>query len=215
MLKTAFLTAAALAAVATSVSKVNYEGGSVNIGGKPVTEVALQLRETETGVVLASKDSVEPLGGLVEVTLEGGRIVTIEPGLRIKRVADGYELTTHGRRPIMLRHEAGELQVPSPVTISATESGWNIASENKNDELQGKPLRAALASRVDDSRVASRKSGEEATEWAGAGGTPPAGTRLKRRLDVRRVTFYDPFPSAEPTSEPSVKRAADVSPSGF
>jgi hypothetical protein len=203
MLKSFFATGALLAAV-TSVAHVKLGADGAVVGDKTVNQPFLQLREAEGGNVLVSKDSVESLGSLIEVSVDGG-VVSIEPGIRLSRTAEGYELSTHARRSMVLMTSKGTLTVPSPALIVASEGGWKIG---KAESLDGETLRVALSSTIDATRVAL-------ADGTGTGTPPVTGGGGNSRLDIRRVVYIDPLPGAEPTDEQTVKRTKDVSPAGF
>ncbi len=193
----------ALLGTVTSVAHVGFGDGGVRVGGTTVAETVLQVREVEGGHVLASRDAVESLGGVVEVAVDGG-VVAIEPGIRLTRTSSGYELSTHARRPMVFTTPNGSLAVQSPASITASENGWTTGT---GEALEGHTLRVALTQPVDGTRVALADAPPAGTSTPPAAGTP--------HMTIRRVVYIDPRPGAEPTDAHNVKRSGDVSPSGL
>lgn len=216
MLKILFATSALLAATAT-VAKVRVGPEDVTVGNTSVGQATLQLHETENGLILASKNVVEPLGGLVEVTVEGG-VVTLEPGVRLARMKDekgqeaaGFELTSHGRRQISVTAGDQVVTAFSPLAIVPIEGGWKVG---ESTEIAAANIRASLVTDIAGERVAAK--GEAAPP-------PPdgkGGNVLKTtKLDIRRVMYEDPLTTSAALDEPHIKRdlgpEGDVSPAGF
>ncbi|MCE9582895.1 MAG: hypothetical protein K8T20_10405 [Planctomycetes bacterium] len=193
-----------LLTAAASVARVGIGPAGVSVGGAAVTSPVLQLREAEGGNVLASHDVVEPLGGVVEVSFDGGRLLTLEPGVRLSRVASGYELSSHGRRPILVHTSAGALEVTSPAAVSAVDGGWTIGTSR----LEGAALHASLSEALDTTRVAEAKNGST-SDASGLRNT------FNRQLRIRRLLSFDPVRASEAANENALKAPSDVSPIGF
>lgn len=193
---------AALLAVATTVSTVSFESDGVRVGASVVKESALQLRETEGGAVLASKDSVESLSGGTAVSVGDGRSITVEPGVRLTRVENGWRLSTHGRATLSLKTASGEISVPSPAVVTASETGWTLAT---GETLAGTGLAASIP--VDAGVTAVADNGT-----TGGGGDATTDARLR----TRRTSAEDPTLTAEAVDQQTILRigVGDVSPSG-
>ena len=132
---------AALLALSVQVSSVSFEEKGLRVGGQLVTENTLQLREAQGGTVLASATVVESLGGGVRVDVGGGREITVEPGIRLTRIGDGWRLSAHGGRLVSVSAAQGALELAGPVILKAKEGGWVLASGEK---LEGLALRASV-----------------------------------------------------------------------
>lgn len=196
------IVAGAMVAATTSVVKVGLREDRVRIGDREVTGPVFQVQEAQGGTLLASQNAVESLGGLVEIQVEGG-LVTIEPGVRLTRAPGGFELSSHGRRPLRLASGDGSFVVASPASVVADSGGWRVADGKR---LEGTSLRAALA--------AAAAEPPAGTPPADGSSPPPAGNGNAQQPDIRRVLSYDPFPSAEVTDEQTVKSTSSVSPDG-
>lgn len=208
MLKTLFATGALLAATA-GIAHVEFSASGVAVGGSAVTEETLQLRDAGDGTVLASRNKVESLGGLVEVAVGDGRTVTLEPGARLSRDGETWVLSAHGGRPLELRGSGSPVTVTSPAIVRAVEGGWQVENAPR---LEGSALHAAPYSGsgavAADSEVPPDGLNEDVE-------LPPEREKKKRKLNRRRVFADDPFAGAEAADEQALKRLVDVSPSGF
>lgn len=208
MLKTLFATGALLAATA-GVARVEFPATGVRIGGAAVTEETLQLRDAGAGAVLASRDRIEPLGSLVEVSVGDGRTVTLEPGARLSRSGDAWVISAHGGRPLELRGSGSPVTVTSPAAVRAVEGGWQVENSSR---LDGTALHAApWAGRglaAADSQVPPDGLEDDVA-------LPPEREKNKRKLNRRRVFADDPAAGTEAADEQALKRLVDVSPSGF
>ncbi|KAF0240390.1 MAG: hypothetical protein FD180_4955 [Planctomycetota bacterium] len=215
MLKTLFASGALLAAAA-SVSGVDFTSAGVSVSGKPVTEATLQLREARGGTVLASKDKVESLAGVVEVTLGGGRTIELEPGVRLVRAGDAWEVSAHGSRRVELTYADGSVIVASPARVAATDGGWLLADGSR---LAGMGLRAALATDLGVRRVAEKEAVVKEPVVDENLFSPEEQAERKKakeadKLDTRRIVSDDLMPGAEAADEKALKRLPRVSPAG-
>lgn len=208
MLRAFFATGALLAATA-SVARVDFSPAGVSIGGTAVTEQTLQLRSAGDGTVLASRDKVESLGGLIEVALGGGRMVSLEPGVRLSRAGDVWTISAHAGRPMTLSGAAASMSVASPATVQPVDGGWKLGD---GSVLEGPVLKAAPAAPGDPMLVANEVPPD------GLDDTPKARSereKNKRKLSNRRLHVSDPMVGAEAADEKALKRIDDVSPAGF
>ncbi|MCC6741936.1 MAG: hypothetical protein IT452_23150 [Planctomycetia bacterium] len=208
MFKTLFATGALLAATA-GIARVEFPASGVSVGGSAVTEDTLQLRDAGNGTVLASRNKVESLGGLVEVTVGDGRTVTLEPGARLSRDGETWVLSAHGGRPLDLRGNGSPVTVTTPALVRAVEGGWQVENAPR---IEGSALHAAPY--AGDGAVAA---GSEVPPDDLDEDTPLRSERekKKRKLNRRRVFADDPQANAEAADEQALKRLLDVSPSGF
>lgn len=194
MLRTAFVLGLTLLAAPALVT-VGFGPGGATIDGIAVSSSDLQMHDTVNGHVLASKDSVEPLGGPVDVYFPGGKILTMDPGIRLSLVDGKYQLSTHGGKPLFLVGVDGTV-VPetSPATIEPASDGWLVNGTLVSGNQLGSALSAPPARPV----------------------PPPVVPPGEERLDVRRVSYIDPRPDSEPTDEQTLKNVVHiVSDAGF
>lgn len=208
MLRAFFATGALLAATAT-VSRVDFSASGVSVAGKPVTEQTLQLRSAGDGTVLASRDKVESLGGLIEVALDGGRTVTLEPGVRLARAGDGWLISAHAGRPMTLAGSGEAISVASPATVRPVDGGWKLGD---GTIVAGAALKAGPAAPGDPMLV-----GTEVPPDGLQDAPRPRSERekRKRKLGNRRLHVSDPMPTAEAADEEALEDVDDVSPAGF
>jgi hypothetical protein len=216
MIKALFATGALLAAAA-SVSGIDFSSKGVSVSGKAVTEASLQLREADGGTVLASRDKVESLAGVVEVTLGGGRTIELEPGVRLGRSGDGWEVSSHGSRRVELTYSDGAVIVASPARVTAADGGWRL---DDGSVLKGSGLRAGLAADLGVRRVAETEAAPKDPEVDESLFSPEERAERKKaktekKLDTRRIFSDDLMPGAEAADEQALKRVGDVSPAGF
>ncbi len=208
MIRAFFATGALLAATA-SVARVDFSASGVSVGGSPVTEQTLQLRTAGDGTVLASRDKVESLGGLIQVALDGGRMVTLEPGVRLSRSGDVWTISAHAGRPMTLSGAAASVSVASPATVQPVDGGWKLGDGSM---LEGTALKAAPVAPGDPMLIANEVPPD------GMDDTPAARSareKNKRKLSNRRLHVSDPMPGAEAADEQALKSIDDVSPAGF
>ncbi|MEK7469164.1 MAG: hypothetical protein AAB074_17455 [Planctomycetota bacterium] len=208
--------AGALLAAAASVSHVDFTADGVAVGGKPVTQEALQLREANGSTVLASRNKVEALSGVIEVSLAGDRKIMLEPGVRLGRAGEAWEVSTHGMRRVELTTTGGSMIVASPVRLTAADGGWRT---HDGGVLEGVDISAGLAADLGVRRVAESFD------------VPPDGDhddmlltprqrreklkeKLARKLETRRLFMDDLMPAAEAVDEKALKRVKEVSPAG-
>lgn len=199
-----FAAGATLAALAAGVSRVSMTSDEVRIGDRAVTAQVLQLHDTGGSQILASSGVVESLGGEVDIALDGGRTVTLEPGVRLTRADGGWKLSTHGRRTITLLVGGKTILVDSPAQVTAGEDGWTVAGQ----PIDGTALRASVARDLSAVPALVTRVAEESGTSGDGGG---ADTTVRHR----RLFVEDPVINSESADDEPLVITRDKSPSGI
>lgn len=118
---TAFLAALAMLA-GDARDPVAFEAGGVRVDGVLVSGTLPEVR----GLLLVSGSFVEPLAAPVAVAVAPGRSIVVEPGVRLSRVADGFELTAHLRKKVLVTAGPESFAVPCPAAVHPLEKGWSL-----------------------------------------------------------------------------------------
>ncbi len=79
----------------SAAPEVRVEAGGVRVGEELVVAPSLTVLQAGARPILVSKSAVESLGAPLAVGIEG-LALTLEPGVRLARAAEGYVLSTHG-----------------------------------------------------------------------------------------------------------------------
>ena len=164
---------------------VRFEADGLRFGGELLRGPVLELREG----ALVSARVVEPLTEALVVDFDGLRL-TLEPGVRAERVAEGLRLSAHA--PARLRTSNG------------------LAGETlllKPGELAGE-LRVSIQQQ-DDPDAQLRQLEEQARRMRESS--------QRVRLPLRRRVFSgsNPFVAGEPAGSQAVRQLSQVSPAGF
>lgn len=181
--------------------EVRFEADGVRVDGAVVQGAVLGFKETGAGALLVSGTTVEPLASAVEVTVAAGRMLTLEPGLRLSRAAEGFVIAAHGRRAV----QVGGLTLEAPVALSVTEKGWLVAGHALEGALafrlaaEPSPAPAVLLPQ----ETTTRRYGQDRT-------TRRYQPRTRPRL--RRIFSEDPRPNAEAVDSSTVRFLPNVSP---
>jgi hypothetical protein len=171
ILKLIGLVSLALVAVKPAI---RFENDGIRIGDGLVRGEVLELRSAGAAALLASGSSLEALTETVPVELAEGRQLFLEPGLRVKRVEEGFRITAHGN--LGIKFVAGEeiVLAAAPVRVTVTPEGWTIGDR----PLAGPALRAGLQAQDDvDSNLNKMK---EPSEKLRASAIPRLSTRMRR-----------------------------------
>ena len=134
-----FLALAAVMLLAPGAA-VRVERDGIRVGESLVQGPALELRGDGASAVLASGSSVEALAAGLEVEIAPGRLLTLEPGLRVTRRDGGIRLAAHGSRRIRFAAAGTSLVVEAPVDLATTAEGWIVGDAT----IPGAALRASL-----------------------------------------------------------------------
>ena len=196
----------AILAMAASSRGISVVGNRLALGGKPLPENTLHLVETDAGHTLASSRVVEPLASELQLTVENGRQIVLEPGVRATLLDDGaLRLSSHDHRPLVLKSADREIRVGNPVVLIANVGGWTLGASTLTDG----PVRVALAAASDPGAPSDpATAGEEEPPIAKSEVAPP-----KRPARMRRVLVEEPLWTK--IDGETIRRLQAVSPAGF
>ncbi len=105
-------------------AEVRLETDGVRVGSELVTAPSLALKEAGQRPILVSKSAVESLGAALPVEA-GGLPLTLEPGVRLARTADGFALSTHGPA-LLLVSGSTTLRSEKSAPFKVTEKGFDF-----------------------------------------------------------------------------------------
>ncbi|HXX92400.1 MAG TPA: hypothetical protein VEN81_02125 [Planctomycetota bacterium] len=209
-----------LVAAAPEGAPVSFGPESVQVGESVVNDRAMQLRETPSGFVLASKGSVEPLGRPVRVSLGPDRLLALEPGVRVSRAEAGYILSVHERRRVELEVAGEKALFVVPVTLELTEAGWKVAGR----EFTGGELVARRPQQddVDQNLDQLGNSAKRILTSPGGKSKPKQEPQPRRRANGSRwrwpvpqyFSIYD-FATSDAVDSSAVTALLHASPTGF
>jgi hypothetical protein len=120
-----FLIPAVLLALAPR-AEVRLEADGIRVGSELVTAPALALKEAGARPILVSKSAVESLGSALAVEA-GGLALTLEPGVRLARAADGFVLSTHGPA-LLLVSGTTTLRAEKAAAFTVSEKGFDFGT---------------------------------------------------------------------------------------
>ncbi len=103
-----------------SGESVQFGKEGIRVGDIPVQGKALTLRTSDVGPLLVSRSVVEPLSRSLDIRLQDGSVLTIEPGVRATMVEGGIVLSTHGDREIRV----GEIVLQGSAKIGRDNGTW-------------------------------------------------------------------------------------------
>jgi hypothetical protein len=139
--------------------------------------------------LLISRNSMESLTTVATVSLDSGRSIQLEPGVRVTRDDDGYLFAARGVKKIEIATDTDRYTLLSPARAQLTPEGWVI---------NGKPLGArSITARwaVQDDTDSNLKSMQEAAKKLKA--KNDAAPATKKKLQVRWLYGENPFPTSE------------------
>lgn len=177
-----------------------FEADGVRVDGTLVRGISLEVRRIEGGSVLVSGAAVEPLSTEVRVTIEGGRAIVLEPGVRVARSGGSYVLSSHGSRPIRVRSGSRTASTPSPVSLTPVAGGWDLGGSRIEGEMLVvlAPLAPAAQQppqqKDPDKELKELKDAARLAEEALKTEAPPE----PRRVRSRRIFQGDPSATADP-----------------
>lgn len=196
-----------------SGESVQFGKEGVRVGDIPVQGKALTLRTTDVGPLLVSRSVVEPLSRSLDIRLQDGSVLTIQPGIRAGWAEDGIVLSTHGDREIRV----GEIVLQGSAKIGREDGKWVLPG---NVSVPGGRLDVGpvlVASLFQDEPKPWWKRVQEKVESsvkAFAKNIPVPPVEIpSRKVRLRRVFAEEPF--SGPTSASGVFASPpNVSPGG-
>lgn len=135
-----------------------FEADGVRIDGALVTRAALEVLDGAAGLLLVSRSTVEPLSGEIALGVDG-LTLTLAPGVRVVRTAEGYVLSVHGRKRVAVTL-GGERQVLlAPLTVKPAAGGWDLGSGlvRRGQELAAAPQQDDVDSNLNRLNKSSEK----------------------------------------------------------
>lgn len=178
---------------------VRFDAAGVSVDGKPVDSAALELRSAGEGALLASTRCVESISGSLSVELAPGRQLTVEPGVRLERTADGFRLSNAAGRKIRLTGPEGEISNAVTVDFAVNAEGWTVAGL----PLKAASLEAALPQDDADSSLGRMRRASQRT-------TGRTASKKSRRV----FSNGDPGAMNEAVDRQAIRLLLQVSPDG-
>jgi hypothetical protein len=123
-----------LLAVPPAAAPVRYEAQGIRVGGELVVGQALAIKSVDASTLLVSGSAVENLGAPLSVALDPSHDLTLEPGLRLVRQAEGFLLTAHGTS-VVLEAAGRVLQGGASVAFTLSPAGYEFAGLGSVDAL--------------------------------------------------------------------------------
>jgi hypothetical protein len=135
-----------------------FEAGGVSVDGALVRGTALSVREGAGRLLLVSGASVEPLSAEAVISAEG-RTMSVAPGVRVTRAADGYVLSVHGRKRVAVTLGGERHALLAPVTVKPAAGGWDLGSGlvRQGQELAAAPDQDDVDSNLNKLNQSSQK----------------------------------------------------------
>ena len=210
------LGASVLAALLVPPTGVRFEKEGVRVGEALVQGPALELKQVEAGVFLASGNVVEPISFALTVEMAAGRTLILEPGVRAARAEGGIRLSTHGGKKLRLEGDGKVFKLGASETLSLTEKGWAFGGE----VLAAGSIRVGL-------QQEDKKEGEQAAQQGDPDQDLEAMRRAASRIQsrrrtartgkqrMRRVFPTDPTVASEAVDGKTLKPLTQVTPIGF
>jgi hypothetical protein len=190
--------ALSLPALAGETPVVRFEGSGLRIAERSVSGPVLELCSAGESALLASAKVVEPLSGLVSVEIAAGRVLGVEPGVRVERTEKGFRAFSPAGQPIRIAAGEKELASAPSVEISADARGWVVGGVESTEA----GLTAALQGQ--DGFGYSRTRRSQRSDRGDPGS-----------LRTRRVFIAgDPGAASAQTDRQSVRNLDRVSPDG-
>lgn len=189
-----------LPAFAGETPGVRFDAAGVTLNGKSVDSSVLELRSLGEGALLASTRCVESISGTLSVELAPGRMLTVEPGVRLERKAEGFRLSSAAGRKVRLAGPEGEISNALTVDFAVTAEGWMVAGQT----VTALSLEAALPQDDADSSLGRmRRSSQRMT-----------GGRTRSSKQRRVFSNGDPSAMSEAVSRQAIRVLLQVSPDG-
>jgi hypothetical protein len=162
-----------------------------------------------TADLIKHSNSLDSLTAASRIPLDGGRSLTLEPGIRATRTDSGYLFSTYTGKQIELESGTSHLSLPSPTLVQLTPEGWL---------LDGRALDAhsLTARRAQDDADNNLKSMQEAAKKLKSKQEPPANTpQANKKLRFRWLFQEDPMPTAELFNTAAIQQLSHLSNVGF
>jgi hypothetical protein len=160
-----------------------------------------------TDTLLISDRSVEALFGAATFSVEPGRNLTLEPGVRFNRGQGAYSLTTYDGAPMELEMGPDKMFLSSPVSVRLTDGGW---------EFNGGNLRTGVGftarRRQQDDADSNLKSMQEAAKKLKS---KTQDNSSAAKLRVRWLHQENPFVQSEIFNSAAILQLSHISPLGF
>jgi hypothetical protein len=209
-----------LVAMAPAAAPVSFDAESFKVGDAAITDIVMQLKETPSGFVLASKGSVEPLARPVSVLLAPERTMVLEPGVRVSRVQDGFALSIHNRRRVEIEVAGEKTILVVPVTVEITGKGWKVAGREfetreitarrpQQDDVEQNLNQLVLsAKRIQDNPKGKAAPGQDTVDKG-------RGNDIRRRKPIPEYFSNGIFASGDAFDSNAVTALLHASPTGF
>jgi hypothetical protein len=168
-----------------------------------------QSADSNSSSLLASRNSLDSLTAASRIALDGGRTLTLEPGVRATRTEGGYLFSTYAGKRLELETGSGHLSLPSPALVQLTSEGWL---------LDGRALDAhsLTARRAQDDADSNLKSMQEAAKKLKAKQDAPANNpQANKKIRFRWLFAEDPMPTAELFNTAAIQQLSHLSNIGF
>jgi hypothetical protein len=161
-------------------------------------------RDTE-GSLLAIKSSFEPLLDTATLSLENGRTLKLEPGVRVTQEGGGYSLATHDGKKLVIQTGADSLVLASPVVARLTDRGWEL---NGASPIETHSLLARRQNQ--DDADTNLKSMQEAAKKL-----KKSSQENQTKLRIRWLYSENPFASDETLNTAAIQQLTHISALGF
>jgi len=158
--------------------------------------------------LLISRNSMESLTAVSTVSLDSGRSLNLEPGVRVTRDDHGYLLDARGVKKIEIATGADRFVLLSPARAQLTPEGWVV-----NGQALGSPSITARWLAQDDTDSNLKSMQESAKKLKAKNDAKPANPKTKLRL--RRLYGDDPLPTAELFNSAAIQQLTHLSAIGF
>lgn len=179
---------------------VRFERDGVRVGDALVRGSSLELKTAAGSALLASGSSVEALAAGLEISLAPDRTLTLDPGLRVTRVEDGYRFASHGGGAIRFEASGAATAAASPVLVSVTAEGWKVGGKT----IAGASLRAGVRNQDDAESNIEKMLREK--DRIRAGGVPKLSSRKYR------LFWGSPLTGGQAAEGHSIRQIPRVSP---
>ncbi len=171
-----------------------------------------QTADDSSSDLLVTGDSVEALTRESEVAVSSDRALSLAPGIRMTRVEEGVQLSTHDGAPVEIRSGTETIALPSPVFARITPGGWEIGSEKKVSTST-----IAARRRQQDDTDANLKAMQDSAKKLRKRSQPSydPNTAFRKWAHYRWLYWQNPFVTSEIFKSPALLQLIHISPMGF
>jgi hypothetical protein len=156
--------------------------------------------------LLASKSSFEALADVATLSLENGRTLNLEPGIRVTRADGAYSLATHDGKRLQIQAGTEKLSLASPVLARLSDRGWEF------NGAKPVPASSILARRqAQDDTDSNLKSMQESARKL----KNNSKDKSTQKVRVRWIYGEDPMAGAEVYRSAAIQQLAHISAIGF